>query len=196
MSTRGAYGFRINETDKVTYNHSDSYPEWLGKGIIQFIKDTSDKEMEEIAKRIVLINEDDIPTLEQIKVCQKMGLIDASVSSQSETDWYCLLRDGQGSLDIYRKKGEEKPLLHMMDRHKFLNNSLFCEWAYIINLDTYMFEAYKGFNKNDFGKGRYSTNKSDGDDGYYGVRLILEMPFDEIRDMDIDDLVELIYDSE
>ncbi len=31
MSTRGLYGFRKNEQDKTTYNHSDSYPDWLGR---------------------------------------------------------------------------------------------------------------------------------------------------------------------
>ena len=31
MGTRGAYGFRINDKDKVTYNHFDSYPDGFGK---------------------------------------------------------------------------------------------------------------------------------------------------------------------
>jgi len=33
MGTRGAYGFRKNGIDKVTYNHFDSYPEQLGESL-------------------------------------------------------------------------------------------------------------------------------------------------------------------
>ena len=39
MSTRGLWGFRKNDKDMLTYNHSDSYPEWLGKKICEFITD-------------------------------------------------------------------------------------------------------------------------------------------------------------
>lgn len=31
MGTRGMYGFYRNGVTKATYNHFDSYPEWLGK---------------------------------------------------------------------------------------------------------------------------------------------------------------------
>lgn len=55
----------------------------------------------------------------------------------------------------------------------FLANSLFCEYAYIINLDDNTVEFYIGFNKKPGGKGRYAEWKSDtsyvGD--YYGVTL-------------------------
>ena len=38
MGTRGLYGFRKNGVDKVTYNHYDSYPEYLGRNILEFIR--------------------------------------------------------------------------------------------------------------------------------------------------------------
>ena len=34
MSTRGIYGFHINGTDKLAYNHADSYPQQLGLNIL------------------------------------------------------------------------------------------------------------------------------------------------------------------
>ena len=40
MSTRGVYGFRKNNTDKITYNHYDSYPSGLGNVILKFIQGT------------------------------------------------------------------------------------------------------------------------------------------------------------
>ena len=35
MGTRGLYGFRKNGIDKLTYNHLDSYPDWLGKKVVE-----------------------------------------------------------------------------------------------------------------------------------------------------------------
>ena len=44
MSTRGLLAFRFEGRDYVTYNHSDSYPEGLGAGIVQFAQDHLDSE--------------------------------------------------------------------------------------------------------------------------------------------------------
>lgn len=41
MSTRGLYGFRKDGIDKCTYNHSDSYPEQLGRRILTFCKNNT-----------------------------------------------------------------------------------------------------------------------------------------------------------
>lgn len=66
---------------------------------------------------------------------------------------------------------------------EFLKDSLFCEWAYIINLDTNCLEIYRGFNKDANGNGRYAqyTISSDEEEPYYGVVLLMEIPIDEIK---------------
>lgn len=67
------------------------------------------------------------------------------------------------------------------DRHDFLGDSLFCEYAYIINLDTNMLEYYKGFNKDPKAPGRYSNFKNS-ESGYYGISLKKEIPLQDIFD--------------
>ena len=67
--------------------------------------------------------------------------------------------------------------------NKFLINSLFCEYAYIINLDSKMLEIYIGFNKNPNEKGRYANIKYDINDRYnefYGVKLYKEIPLQDL----------------
>lgn len=67
------------------------------------------------------------------------------------------------------------------DYHTFLYDSLFCEWAYIINLDTKKLEIYKGFNKNPNAKGRYADHYAyDDDHRYCGVALVKEIPLNKI----------------
>lgn len=66
--------------------------------------------------------------------------------------------------------------------NNFLKDSLFCEYAYIINLDNNTFEFYVGFNKNPNAKGRYAKYKIDNLIGekYYGVKLKKVIPLNDI----------------
>ena len=71
----------------------------------------------------------------------------------------------------------------LVNKHNFGYDSLFCEWAYVIDLDNNEFEVYKGFNDKPLQGGDrfYSdSNWKIGMDGntcksisdYYGVRLV------------------------
>ena len=166
MGTRGCYGFRKNGIDKLTYNHFDSYPDWLGRKMIEFCKTTSIKEMNKIFDRIVLVNRDSKPTQEQIKEC--IGCYDDSVSNRTPEDWYCLLRKSQGEPDAY-KNG----LKYMIKNNDFIKDSLFCEYAYIINLDTNCLEFWVGFQSTPDEGNRYGTEKVD---GYYPCKMVSYYP--------------------
>lgn len=61
------------------------------------------------------------------------------------------------------------------DYKTFLHDSLFCEYAYIINLDTGMLEFYTGFNQDPDAKGRYAKFSCD---DYNGVVLKQEIPLE------------------
>ena len=68
------------------------------------------------------------------------------------------------------------------DRLDFLYDSLFCEYAYIINLDSGYLEFYKGFNTDLKAEGRYAKFKSEDDSTYFGVKLVQEIPLEHIND--------------
>lgn len=171
MGTRGIYGFYKYGIDKITYNHFDSYPEGLGEDIVKFIHNTSILEMNEIFNKIILVNDNTIPTAEQIFECTEY--YDNNVSSRTITDWYCLLRKAQGNLETY-KSG----LKYMIDNKDFIKDSLFCEWGYIINLDKNILEIYKGFQKTP-NKNRYFYDGRERD-GYYNCKLIKTFPLNNI----------------
>ncbi|MBE3579018.1 MAG: hypothetical protein IMW83_03970 [Caldanaerobacter subterraneus] len=183
MGTRGAYGFYKSGITKVTYNHSDSYPSGLGKNIIEFIKETSVEEMNKIFDSIILVNEDDTPSFEQIKEVSKV--IETEV--YNIISWYELLRPVQGDLNIY-KKG----LRYMIDNAEFLKNSAFCEWAYIINPDKNVLEIYRGFQKKPQRNRYYTKEKCC---NCYNVALIIEMPIEAIKKGNIEDLISKIEEK-
>ena len=189
MGTRGACGFYSQGTEKVTYNHYDSYPVGLGNQMIEYL-DTKDRDIDEIRKdfdKIQLVKETSRPSKKQIKICRNAGLSDLTVSDKEITDWYCLMRLAQGDLPQNVQSGL------MIDSREFLYDSLFCEWAYIINIDNSLLEVYKGDQKS-AGEGRYSNRKSSNSlSEYYGVTLVAELDIKEIKTLDTDYIQEFGY---
>ena len=184
MSTRGAYGFRLNNTDYVEYNHYDSYPSSLGvttiagiSGLMTLYGITGIKEK---VATLTVRSQDYFNTKEgQAELAQvlkdnpTLEYNDPNSTFNDYYDHYWVCRGLQGSL---LKWWTLNNVSYVVDSSDFLLDSLFCEWAYIVNLDTEMLEVYKGFNTNKRSDaGRYADKQLE-DDGYYGVALLAEFP--------------------
>jgi len=193
MGTRGACGFYSQGTEKVTYNHYDSYPVGLGYQILQYL-DSRDRDMDKIRNdfdMIQLVKETSRPSKKQVEICRNAGVSDLTVSEGKVTDWYCLLREAQGDLTQNVKAGL------MIDSKEFLYDSLFCEWAYIINIDDSLLEVYKGGQKS-AGEGRYSKrhylhDSWPYDDRFYGVTLVADLDIKDVKTLDMDYIEEFGY---
>lgn len=183
MGTRGVFGFHRNGIDKIMYNHYDSYPSGLGKAVVEFVKKHSITELNTIFDRIEMIGGDQLPTQEQVKECEPYT--DLSVSDQSVNDWYCLLRNAQGNLEAYAGG-----LKYMIEGANFLEDSLFCEWGYVINLSTKRLEIYRGFQYKSQDNRYKVTERQDNLDaessGYFNCALIREIPLTQVKNFDMD----------
>ncbi len=188
MSTRGLYGIRKNGIDKCTYNHCDSYPEYLGSEILNFCAKNSVERLSKLFDNIDMVIENTKPTEEQIDICKKSGYTDFRVSRQNENDWYCLLRNLQGDFKKYTECIDNNEKVFMIDNIDFIKASLFCEYAYIINLDEKVLEFYVGFQNTPQTNNRYGVLHDD--NGYYPCKLAFVIPLDEINLRNINDLVE------
>ena len=190
MGTRGAIGFRINGQDKIMYNHFDSYPDGLGEDMVKYAKSIV-KSVASVRKKVTNlrgVDEGSKPDAETIAKAQALDVVDLTVSNRSLDDWYCVLRGIQGDLDKTLEVGV------YVDSSDFLSDSLFCEYAYIINFDEGkipVIEFYRGFNKDRSAAGRYARNDQglkNGRDGnkrnseYAGVRLVGSCPINDIPD--------------
>lgn len=185
MGTRGAMGVRVDGADKITYNHFDSYPDGLGESMVtdlrSILRDLGIEHLRKLAREVELVDGESAPT-ERHKAMLR-HLADLSVSRKSEDDWYCLTRRLQGELAATLKAGV------MIDAHDFMSNSLFCEYAYIVNLDEETFEVYRGFQRPAHDKGRYANAPRDMADverqrsmgfEYWPVALIATFPLQDI----------------
>jgi hypothetical protein len=182
MGTRGVFGFHKDGVDKITYNHYDSYPTGLGEEVKKFIVNHPVEELNKIFKRIKLVDDKKPPTEKQIKECEKFT--DLTVSKQSTTDWYCLLRHAQDNPEAYAEG-----LNYMEDYASSLKSSLHCEWGYVINLTTNRLEIYRGFQHkpqdNRYRIEKRHDNLGDKYEGYFNCALIREVPLSQVKNFDM-----------
>lgn len=169
MSTRGAIGFTIDGKNKIAFNHFDSYPDGLGLDVLKecqdLIQNAKTFDTHKNIRKLKLVKENSRPTKAQILEYSQYANL--SVSTGDIKEWYCLLREIQGKLEPYIS-GNVK---HMIDASDFICDSLFCEWAYIVNLDTDKLEVYKGFQKSPDNSNRFGKKCRD---GYYPCKMIKE----------------------
>lgn len=186
MGTRGSAGFIYKDKESLSYNHFDSYPDGLGKEVLRFIskvnKEDGWNKFKENASYLKNIT-GKITDNDMIEKYKKYS--DLSVSEKSYTDPYCLFRKIQGSEwmnEVY--KGY---LQDYMLNNKFIKDSLFCEYAYIINLDNMKLEFYDGYQKKPQLGNRFGVEY---DDEYYPCRLVSIFDLESINDDTVDNIIE------
>lgn len=135
------------EVKVAQYGQWDGYPSGQGATALSFLRDADmDRFIDRLGK-VRWVTEDEV----------KQGYIDAGADPDAQ--WVTmdiaerfnklfpfLSRDhGAGILSqILNSTGDEIPL---RDSRDFAADSLFCEYAYVIDLDKRTFEVYEGFNK-------------------------------------------------
>lgn len=192
MGTRGVVGFRHNQKDYATYNHFDSYPTCVGAQVLKQLSRfnlNNPNELEFICRKvseIQLVDERHIFSQKENEVIlreiEALGFVhndyDPEHFGNGKVDAFFLLNPLHGSIISYIDKHHSIP--YMIEYSDFLMDSLFCEWAYIINLDENVIEFYRGFNKDPESKGRYVFQGIDPNaepDDYLGVALLGTVSF-------------------
>lgn len=143
MGTRGSFGVIVGEKEKIGYSQFDSYPAGNGVENLRWLRGVMEEgRLEEIkrqASACKLVSDDVKPKPKDIK--HLAAVTDLSVSERSTKDWYCLTRATHGNIGAMLSCG------YILDSSEFPLDSLFCEWAYIVDLDNEVFEVYRGFQK-------------------------------------------------
>lgn len=164
MGTRGFAGFVVNGEVRASYNHFDSYPTGLGRSVAKAAAEwTREARLSEVrvkAENMRLLAED-------VKVPDPEAAGDMSDMNEA----FHVYRGQQGDLDAMLWSGV------MVTMHStWPADSLFCEWGWLVNLDTCELEVYAGFQMaNVPGLGRFAHLRDpdpDSDSEYGPVRHI------------------------
>jgi hypothetical protein len=148
MSTRGLLGFVHKGEIRASYNHFDSYPEGLGQGIVNLCN--------------IIVDWDGFTSrYEKIKW----------ISKQKKPIKYL------SGKEIIMEILKDNPLT-LLDEQDFAQDDIFCEYAYMINLDTKELEIYAS---------NYHTNY-DQSQAKLPLNLLVVYPLDNIPNNWLDSL--------
>lgn len=173
MSTRGFITFVIDGQEKTAYNHSDSYPDYLGVQVLKWLRGADIPAVTEEARALRVAPADSTPTAEDVQRLLKYANL--GVGEQSPEDWYCLLRETQGEPGAMLDAGV------IEDASDFPTDSLFAEWGYVIDFDAQVFEVHRGFQHSRPAAGRFA-DRAGSTEGYYPVGLLASYPFAGLPD--------------
>ena len=182
MGTRGQIGWILPDgTVKGSYNHHDSYPSWLGRQMQDDLKKIatalghpigSDPFWDGLLGRAMAVEFVDshaTPTADH-RARVRAANVEPDASIGDRSDYYSLLRSAQGILSTMLMLGLAT------DEAGFIKDSLFCEWAWLIDFRTREMVVLRGFVTDPGSQAAYATPdepyRAGGENGttYYGCR--------------------------
>jgi hypothetical protein len=163
--------FCANEYKVAQYGQWDGDPSGQGLGVLNFLKS-------------IYSNDSQTEWFDFIRKVKKCNWITNEESNEINNikNWrskYPELSRDTGS-DILQVIKNKKTPLKLANQLDFANDSLMCEWCYVIDFDKNTFEVYKGFNKKPLGKTERFYSTSCDERGYYPVRFIASFALSNI----------------
>lgn len=170
-----------NQYKIAQYGQWDGYPGGQGVTVHRFLKKVDLDVFKDKLENIRFVTDEDIDRMYKEVGIETDGpwitMGDADKFKQKHPQ---LSRDmGAEVLEhVYNSTGE----VLLKNSISFAGDSLFCEWAWLINLDTGELEVYQGFNKNPLEEGEKfkGVAKKGEDDGYYEISLLHSFKISEL----------------
>ena len=175
MGTRNLTVVHKNGQYKVAqYGQWDGYPEGLGVTLLNFLKSVNMQSFKTAIDNVSFLVEEEFNEINKKIDSMKEALL----GYEWQKDYPYLSRDCGGDiLNHIVFKGVTK----IRNSLEFAADSLFCEWAYVIDLDTNKFEIYEGFNKEKLSENErfyFLEDKSEGE--YHPVRFVKAYDIDNL----------------
>ena len=177
-----------NEFKVAQYGQWDGYPSGQGAAVLSFLRTPGNlQRLTEGLANVRFATEEDHDRINAAagipEGSQFMTMEQANTRSEMAPG---LSRDTSAKvLDLIADSTEE---VLVNDQHEFAGESLFCEWAYVVDLDTNTFEAHVGFQKVPHTDGRFADYPRAENQGvaseYYPVRLMATWPLDSLPEQE------------
>ena len=191
MGTRNVtYVIKDGEYRVAQYCQWDGYPTGQGRTAAGFIVDRlqTPEGLETFGKRVSEVREmsaTDVQALLKEVGADDSGWVTLDVERKFQEKYAHLDRSFGAKVLEYVYNTPNAGLSLDLE---FAGDSLMCEWAYVIDLDTGMFEAYKGFNNSPVPESeRFAKFKQLRND-YYPVKLVYSTPLANVTDETVQDI--------
>lgn len=188
MGTRNLTAVYLDGQLRVAqYGQWDGYPSGQGAVVLGFLSQLSDpavmQRFKQRLRKCRFLNAKEIEaTWKECGAVGGDGWVTMEVGKKHGEKYPALSRDtGAGILQLVLDSDDG---LFLDNEIAFAQNSLFCEYAYVIDLDAKpagRLEFYRGFNKAPVPEGQRFAGKAEPmDGGYYAVRMAAAYPLDRL----------------
>lgn len=161
------------------YGQWDGYPSGNGVVILDFLRNKMNaKFFSGLLRTKFITNKEIEKKWVQSGVDVKSGMVSMDIAAVFKENHYHLSRDcGANVLEhIQNTSGN----IELGNEFKFGGDSLFCEWAYLVDLDNNCLEVYVGFNKTSLnGVGRFAHLEKSYEE-YKPIKLIKTYDLDAL----------------
>jgi len=194
------------------YGQWDGYPEGQGSNALSFLLNCDKEKFKNVLQRCRFIEASKRKQNEINNFLKKMGCKDGWMNGEQVEMWRkkypFLSRDNGAHILTLIYDDETDNNLWLNDNSEFAADSLFCEWAYVINMDNETFEVYTGFNDKPLDKSerfyflqeqnKHYEERREVDGQYYPVKHVKTYKFTELPDVDsfIAEIEELTKETE
>lgn len=170
MGTRNLTCVFVNGEYKVAqYGQWDGYPSGSGVEVLDFCRSMNLGKFLESLKNCYWISEEENKSRWSECGANDSGWVNSEVSAKHNQLYPENSRDtGSEILEIVYNSEKKIGLVNSID---FAKDSLFCEWAYIIDLDKNKLECFEGFNKNKLEKSERFFTEEPNKEGYYPIKI-------------------------
>jgi hypothetical protein len=198
MGTRSLVGVIKDAEWKIAqYTQFDGYPGGVGSTVLQFLRDN---DLEEFSKKLDLCFFGTEQQIEKAYAPFTHGdgwmTMDQAAEFKKSKFGYLSRDTGPDILHLVMLATEK---MMLSDSSNFAQQSLHCEWAYVIDMDRRVLECYTGFQKSPVPEGQRFfcfnddtfqeaktlseklSNDFDPTDVYYPVHLVKEYSFDALH---------------
>lgn len=168
MGTRSRIAVQLDGEYKIAqYSQWDGYPEGQGSTVLEFLSNADIEVFKKKLRASKFFTENELENIEELH----------------PDDWdkkYPQLSRNTGAKILFIVETAEEGI-KLQNRINFAEDSLFCEYGYVIDLDTNQLEVYLGFNKSPLSEGdRFYGFKCDIDSEYTQIRKIASYSLNEL----------------
>jgi hypothetical protein len=170
-----------NQYKVAQYGQWDGYPSVQGIDILNFLCTMDRPLFERKISEVAWITDNEYK--EQWAKCGARGNLVSTEVAEKHTILYPENSRDTGAKILSLIQNSVNPI-KLVNSIGFANNSLYCEWGYVIDLDKNTFEVYEGFNQKPLSQdARFYQEKSD-DNGYYPIKLVKSFSIENLPNKD------------
>ena len=161
------------ETKVAQYGQWDGYPSGNGAIVLDFLHTTNLEEFKKKLNKVIFVNGNKEKEIQNWlkSIGSDNGWLTGEQSKLYHEKYPYLTRDNGANILQMIMDGEEDEIW-ITDSTEFAGDSLFCEWAYLVDLDKNKLEVYEGFNKEPLVLEDRFFYLTDKDSEYYPIRMV------------------------